>query len=211
MTTRSLSLVVACLSLAAPAAFAQGYGAEKKPAEKKPAKPAAKATAAAEKPGMAMPKPPAELSQLSFFDGSWTCSGEMKMDPSSPPEKTASAVKAHSGLGGFWQVGTVTMTKPHAFEGMFHTTYDPGQKKFVMVWVDSMGAYSQGTSSGWEGDKLVYAGEGSMMGEKMPMRDTFTKNADGSFKHMGEAQMKGQWSSMGEETCKKAGAAPKKK
>jgi hypothetical protein len=206
MTTRSTTFVftAACLAAAVPCTFAQGYG------EKKAAKPAAKAAAPAEKPGMAMPKPPAELKQLAIFDGNWTCSGEGKMDPNAPPQKTASTVKAHRGMGGFWQVGTVTMTAPHAFEGMFHTTYDPGQKQYVMVWVDSMGGYSQGTSSGWEGDKLVYTGEGTMMGEKMPMRDTFTKNADGSFKHMGEAQMKGQWTSMGEETCKKAAAAAKK-
>jgi hypothetical protein len=206
MTTRSTTFVftAACLAAAVPCTFAQGYG------EKKAAKPAAKAAAPAEKPGMAMPKPPAELKQLAIFDGNWTCSGEGKMDPNAPPQKTASTVKAHRGMGGFWQVGTVTMTAPHAFEGMFHTTYDPGQKQYVMVWVDSMGGYSQATSSGWEGDKLVYTGEGSMMGEKTPMRDTFTKTSDTSFKHMGEAQMKGQWTSMGEETCKKAAAAAKK-
>jgi len=205
MTTRALIGVVAaaCLSVSVPCAFAQGYG------EKKAAKPAAKA-APAEKAGMAMPKPPAELGQLALFEGNWTCSGEAKMDPNAPPQKTASTVKAHRGMGGFWQVGTVTMTAPHRFEGMFHTTYDPGQKRYVMVWVDSMGGYAQQTSSGWDGDKLVYDGEGSMMGEKTPMRDTFTKNADGSFKRMGEAQMKGQWVSMGEETCKKAAAAAKK-
>jgi hypothetical protein len=206
MTTRALIGVVAAAGLlvAAPCAFAQGYG------EKKPAKPAAKTSAAAEKPGMAMPKPPAELAQLAIFEGNWTCSGEVKMDPNAPPQKTATTVKAHRGMGGFWQVGTVTMTAPHAFEGMFHTTYDPGQKRYVMVWVDSMGGYAQQTSSGWEGDKLVYSGEGSMGAEKAQMRDTFTKNADGSFKRMGEAQMKGQWVSMGEETCRKAGAAAKK-
>jgi hypothetical protein len=199
---RTLISVLTASCLAVPSAYAQ---------EKKPAKPAAaKATPAAEKPGMAMPKPAAELSQLAFFDGSWTCSGEVKMDPNGPPTKTASTVKVRRGLGGFWQVGMVNMTAPHPFEGTFHATYDPGQKRYVMLWADSMGGYAQQTSSGWEGDKLVYSGEGSMGAEKTQMRDTFTKNANGSFTRVGEAQMKGQWVSMGEETCKKAGGAAKK-
>src|SRR5206468_3327171 len=65
----------------------------------------------------------------------------------------------------------------------------------------------------WEGDKMVYTGEGSMMGEKMQARDTFTRSADGaSFKHASEAQTNGQWTSMGEETCHRAAApaSPKK-
>jgi len=96
-------------------------------------------------------------------------------------------------------------------DGMFHITYDPAQKRYVLLWVDNTGGWSQETATGWEGDKLVFSGDGSMMGQKVTGRDTFIKATDGSFKHTMEAQMNGQWTSMGDETCKKAAAPAAKK
>ena len=62
-------------------------------------------------------------------------------------------------------------TKP-AMEGMFHMTYDPGPKQYVMLWVDNMGGYSKETSSGWEGDKIVFSGQTAMGGKQMGTRDS---------------------------------------
>jgi hypothetical protein len=159
----------------------------------------------------APPKPAPEMAQLKPFDGAWSCEGQMPASPMGPAQKTKTSVKSHTGMGGFWQVGSVTMAAP-PMEGMFHITYDSGQKKFVMVWLDNMGGYAQQTASGWEGDKIVFTGEGNMGGQKMQARDTFTKSADGAtFKHAAEAQMNGQWVSMGDETCHHPAAAPAKK
>jgi hypothetical protein len=161
----------------------------------------------------AMPKPAPEMAQLKTFDGSWSCAGEIPAGPMGPAQKTQSTVKVHTDMGGFWQSGTVNMTATAmpAFQGQFHTTYDSGKKQFVMLWVDNTGAYSEETAASWQGDTLVYLGEGTMGGQKMQTRDTFVKAADGSFKRSGEAQMNGQWVSMGEETCHHSmPAAPKK-
>jgi len=206
MNARPLSAsLAAAVLVCAPTAFAQS--AKASPAA---AKPMAKASAAPAG-GMAAPKPAPEMAQLKAFDGTWSCEGEMPAGPQGPAQKTKTTVKSHLGMNGFWQVGTVTMAAP-PMEGMFHITYDAGQKKYVMVWVDNMGGYSQETATGWDGDKMVYTGEGSMMGQKMQARDTFTKSADGStFKHASEAQMNGQWTPMGEETCRKAAGAAAKK
>ena len=159
------------------------------------------------------PKPAAEMSSLKFFDGSWTCSGEALPTPMGPGGKMTGAVKSHTDLGGFWQSGTVKTTgggMPAGMEGMFHMTYDPGAKQYMLLWVDSMGGHSQETSTGWEGDKIVFSGESAMGAQKMMVRDTFTKAADGSMKHDWEGQFDGKWTPMGNETCKK-GAAPAKK
>ena len=208
MRVRSIvGVLCAAVLAAAPCTFAQMGG---KPAEKPAAKPAAKAAAKpAEGAAMAAPKPAPEMAQLKFFDGSWTCNGDSPATPMGPAQKTKSAVKSHTAMNGFWQAGTVSMSSPAmSMEGMFHITYDAAAKQYVMLWMDNMGGYAQQTSPGWDGDKVVYTGEGSMMGQKMQARDTFIKNADGSFKHTSEAQMNGQWTSMGEETCKKAAPAP---
>jgi len=208
MTARSLTTALAVAALAsAPCTFAQAA----KPSPAAAAKPAAKASAAPAAAGMPVPKPAPEMAQLKPFDGSWSCEGMMPAGPQGPAQKTKTTVKSHVGMNGFWQVGTVTMAAP-PMEGMFHITYDAGQKQYVMVWVDNMGGYSQETSTGWDGDKMVFTGEGSMMGQKQQARDTFTKTNDGSsFKHASEVQMNGQWTSMGDETCHKAAAAPAKK
>jgi hypothetical protein len=158
-------------------------------------------------------KPAAEMSNLKWFDGNWTCEGTIPPGPMGPGGKMTSSVKSHVDLGGFWQSGMVksSMGTMPAMEGMFHMTYDAGPKQYVMLWVDNMGGYAQETSSGWEGDKIAFSGNSAMGGKQVPTRDTFTKAADGaSMKHDWEAQMDGKWSPMGSETCKRA-AAPAKK
>ena len=190
MSARVIATLFAAAALAAvaPAAFAQ--------ADKK-----------AEKPMMAPPKPAAEMSNLKFFDGSWTCSGEGAMEPGGAMMKMETSVMSHSDLGGFWQSGTVKgkpMAGMPAFEGMFHMTYDPAAKGYLMMWVDNMGGRSEERSSGWAGDSIVFTGESAMGMEKMGSRDTFKKNADGSMVHTGEMQAGGQWVKMMEETCRKS-------
>jgi len=159
------------------------------------------------------PKPAAEMSNLKFFDGSWTCEGTAPPGPMGPGGKMTTAVKSHTDLGGFWQSGTVKsrMTgMPTDMEGMFHMTYDAGAKQYVMLWVDNMGAWAKSTAADWEGDTIVFSGEVAMGGKMMMTRETFVKAADGSFKRDSEAQMDGKWAPMGNETCKKA-TAPKEK
>ena len=137
------------------------------------------------------PKPAAEMSNLKVFDGSWNCEGKSEASPFGPAGTSKGTVRSHSDLGGYWQSGMVksSMTgMPGAMEGMFHMTYDPGTKQYVMLWVDNMGAYSHETAPGWVGDKIVFSGDMAMGGKKMTVRDTFTKGADGSLTHGWEGQ-----------------------
>lgn len=200
MTTRVFpALGAAILSLCcAPLLLAQ---AADKPADK---------PAAAAKPDM--PKPAAEMAQLKYFDGSWTCEGTVAPSPMGPGGKMTTTVKSHTDLGGFWQSGMVksSLSGTPAMEGMFHMTYEPGAKQFVMLWVDNMGAMSRTTSTGWTGNDITFEGETTMGGQKMGSRDVFTKNADGTLKHAWSMQMEGKWVPGGDEVCKKA-AAPGKK
>src|SRR5262245_49211182 len=70
-------------------------------------KPAA-APAAAAKPEM--PKPAAEMAQLKFFDGTWSCKGKMEASPMGPGGPMTTSVTSHTDLGGFWQSGKVKMS-----------------------------------------------------------------------------------------------------
>src|SRR5258708_9279043 len=110
------------------------------------------------------PPPAAEMAQLKFFDGNWTCAGTMSASPFGPAGKMTSTVRTHSDLGGFWESGVVKGTSPGMppFEGMFHMTWDPGAKHHVMFWVDNTGGWAQSTAPGGEGATIVFSRDSYM-------------------------------------------------
>jgi hypothetical protein len=195
----TMQLLAAVCLAAAPCTFAQEV-------KGKPAGKPAKAE-------MAMPKPAPEMAQLRFFDGNWTCTGTMSPSPMGPGGKMTSTVRSHSDLGGFWQSGVVKGTSPGMppFEGMFHMTWDPTAKHHLMLWVDNTGSWAQSTAPGWEGDKIVFAGDSTMGGKKFTTRDTFAKVSGGALKHSWEMQADGKWTPLGDETCRKAPAGADRK
>jgi hypothetical protein len=98
------------------------------------------------------------------------------------------------------QAGPMKMT----FKGV--NGYDPMAKKFTRDDFDSMGAHTEMTSAGWEGDKLVFSGEGMMMGQKTKFRHTMTKKTDAEFASTMEmAGPDGKWKPMFDDVCKKSG------
>ena len=197
---------------AAAASTVLAQEAEKKPPRKVERKPAVPAGQTGANPA-AVPKPAPELAQLKYFLGTWHCEGEVPASPMGPAHKSRATVVTRLDLDGFWYSGTVREEKtaghPHAMTGMFHETYDPAKKQFVMLWVDNSGGWSTETSPGWEGDKMAFSGEATMGGEKSPVRDTFTKKSATEMVHSYEMTMGGQ-KIAGDETCKKAAAPPVK-
>jgi uncharacterized protein DUF1579 len=151
------------------------------------------------------PTPAPELAQLSFFAGDWTCQGKAEASPMGPAHATAGKVHISNDVGGFWYVGHYaeqkTAENPHPMVFHFLQGYDASTKTFVMDCYDAFGGHCHGTSSGWQGDKLVYTGESSGAGPAMPVRDVFTKTGDASLEHAGEMQIEGKWIATDHETC----------
>ena len=153
------------------------------------------------------PKPAPEMANLKTFEGSWSCEGTANPGPMGPGGATKTSVTSKTDLNGYWQTGTVKSTgggMPGTMEGRFHMTYDTGAKQYVMVWVDNTGGWSEATSPGWMSDKMVFTGDSHMGGQKVSVRDTFAKKADGSLEHVWEGQVDGKWAPFGTETCRKA-------
>ena len=159
------------------------------------------------------PKPAPEMSQLKYYAGSWTCTGDAPAGPFGPAHKTQSSLVLKSDLDGFWYNGPLTETKTASntqpVKGMAHLGYEPKGKQFVMVWVDNFGSWATEMSPGWQGDTMVWTGDMMVMGDKLGARDTYVKKSDTEFTHKFDLNMKGQWALMVEETCKKAGATKK--
>src|SRR4029077_20352577 len=86
------------------------------------------------------PKPAPEMSQVKYFAGSWTCSGDAPASPFGPAHKTKSTLTLKSDLDGFWYDGPLTEMKTASntqpVKGMMHLGYDAKGKQFAMVWVD---------------------------------------------------------------------------
>ena len=158
-------------------------------------------------------KPAPELSQLKYFAGSWTCAGDAPASPFGPAHKTKSSLMLKSDLDGFWYDGMMTEMKTasntHPVKGMLHLGYDSTAKQYVLVWLDNFGSWATEMSPGWQGDTMVWTGEQMALGEKATARDTFVKKSDTEYTHKVELNMKGKWSPIVDETCKKAGAAKK--
>jgi hypothetical protein len=155
------------------------------------------------------PKPAPELANVKYFAGSWTCSGDAPASPFGPAHKSESTLMLKADLDGFWYTGTVTERKtasnPHPVKGMLHVGYDTSAKQYLVVWLDNFGSLATEKSAGWQGDTMTFTGEQNVMGEKATARDTFVKKSPSEYTHKFDLQMKGQWSPIVEETCKRVG------
>ena len=151
------------------------------------------------------PKPAAEMAQIAYFEGTWTCNGKMFESPMGPAGTMTSTATIRKDLNGHFQNGVIKGTAANMppFEGRFQATYDAGLKQFVMMWADNMGGWSQTMSAGWKGDTLTYEGESHMGGQTIKTRERFTKNGAASMKHASDGEVNGKWMPLGEETCTK--------
>jgi hypothetical protein len=165
--------------------------------------------------GQQPPKPAPELANVKYFAGSWKCSGNAPASPFGPAHKSESTMTLKLDLDGFWYAGMMTEAKtasnPHPVKGMVHLGYDPAAKKYVMVWVDNFGSWATETSSGWEGDRMVWAGEQNVMGEKAYALDTFVKRGPDQYNHQFVLNMKGQAHTIVEESCRRETKEKKEK
>lgn len=137
--------------------FAQ-QGAE----TKKPAAPPA---------GMEAPKPSPEIEKLTkWMVGTWQT--EEKFAPA--PEwgmpnggsgKGISVVKL--GPGGFSVIDDYKSRNVMGrFAGHGVTYWDPAEKVYKSFWIDSMSGKGESSTGKWEGNDLVFIGEGEMQGKK---------------------------------------------
>jgi hypothetical protein len=148
----------------------------------------------------AMPKPPEQLSAEKWFAGSWSCKGKAFASAMGPEHPTATRLDFKMELGGFWlQVkGTITggpMKGKEAFEGF--ASWDGSQH---VRYDFHSGGMSKLTSKGWEGDKIVFEGDGTMGGNKVSLKHTITRKGETSWDSAFEIDGKPAI----QETCTKA-------
>jgi hypothetical protein len=158
--------------------------------------------------GSKSPGSPMEMAQLKAYEGAWVCHGNVPAGPMGPAHKSTTSLKIHGDLDGMWLSGRIdeaaSKENAHPLRGLLHMTYDTTAKGFLMLWVDNTGGWAMESSSGWEGEKMAWLGDGSMGGKKIKGRDTFTKKG-AELQHLGELQMDGKWVVVQDEVCRRPG------
>lgn len=183
----ALPAVVLAASLAA-AAWAQASGR----------------TATATKRPQAGPHP--ALDQLKYFAGTWRCTGISNAQGKAHPT-TARATAAWDRGGSVLSIRyqeQKSEANPTPLSAVEHLSYSQKLRKLVAEQSDSFGRRGSHTSAGWEGNKLVWAGEAHQAGMKTASRETFVRTGDDEFSHLGEFQVNGTWTRQVEETCRRS-------
>jgi hypothetical protein len=198
MTSRKAPIALTLALLFASAARAQA------PSSEKPAP--APAAAAPSGP----PRPPPELDKaFRFLDGTWKCTSkfpEGAMGPGSPAVTVSSTVKFRKDLKGFFYRGEYQTGKANQapqFHGILYLSYVPGQNVYTLTSVDDMGGVELATSTGFEGDTITFSGESYMMGQKVKVRETISRQGKAGSGHTFEADLGKGFQLFGEDTCRR--------
>jgi hypothetical protein len=160
---------------------------------------------AADKPAGPM-APPAELSQLSFLSGVWSCKGTDFASPMGPEHATEGVARGAMAVGGHWLHVTYdeksTRANPVPAHFGMYFGFDTAEKKFVESCFDSFGGRCLQFSDGWQNDTLTLEGTQTSEGQKIRVRDVFTRKGANGLGHYSEMQNEsGNWVKMDEESC----------
>jgi len=136
---------------------------------------------------------PGDVHQMmAKWDGTWTATTRMWMEPGSAPQTSSGTSVNTMILGGRYQESKFkgeAMGMP--FEGVSTVGYDKAKKKFISTWVDNMGTSIMMLTGTWDAasKSIRFSGTCSdpMNGKDVKVREVFTIKDDNN--HMMEMWM----------------------
>jgi hypothetical protein len=156
------------------------------------------------------PQPAPDLAELAFFTGAWEADGTFHATPFSAEKPIAMRIDVEVVHRGFWvQTRTAEHPSPHNPNPLTATYlwgYEPETGRFSAEWFDSNGGRASQTSTGWEDDRLVFLGTMTYGGYRFALRDTFTRQGDDAYHHLGEVDLGQGWIPVDEEQARRRGA-----
>ncbi len=129
---------------------------------------------------------PPEMKKVAYLVGKWETDFHSRNSPSEEWTTSRFTMTAENILNGSAQR---MMFKGKMmgmdFEGVATVTYNRETKEWQSVWVDNMSANQTVMKGEFEGNKMIYRGESSFMGQRYLMRDISEKVSDKEFRwHM---------------------------
>jgi hypothetical protein len=132
---------------------------------------------------MQPPKPAPEMKELRDFIGTWSTEETVEVSPMMPSGGTGTGTNTiRLGPGGFsvlMEQNSKSSMGP--FRGHGVITWDPNEKVYRFIWVDSMTPGVVIETGRKEGGNLVYTGETMMMGKKVSIKDVISDRTPTSY------------------------------
>lgn len=145
------------------------------------------------------PTPAQQNAGMSPFIGSWTCvSNVSAMGPNMPAHTETDTMTFDSALGGAW-LHQRYVGQAYTGESYFH--YDKTTSSWVSVGVDNMGGYGTETSTGMNGNTMVFEGPYNFSGKVATARDTVTVMDKNKLRHVGTYKVGDTWKQTDDTTC----------
>lgn len=153
----------------------------------------------------AAPRPAPALRELSPLLGAWQCSGTQRLSPGEKPAPTAGLWWLTRELDGAWisvrQEQERTSENPHPAKANGHLGYSAEQQRFILWLATNDGLSEQEGSNGFEGRRLVFAGQHRDGGEPVSFRRTFELRGD-ALKITLELELAAkEWTQVAAESC----------
>lgn len=146
------------------------------------------------------PKVPAELGQISFLVGDWTCTHAASPDSANPRPGMAATLQIRKAVAAHWIQLSYDASGIHVAG---YIGFNTKRKQYVQSMVDSYDDYWTGSSRGWNGDTLTFDDPSTDPGGPS-YRDTYVKHSTDEFLHIGEIQGDGgKWKKTDEQTCRR--------
>jgi hypothetical protein len=127
-------------------------------------------------------KPPAELEALDYFVGIWTCNGKLEATADGPARITRGTMICRWELGkhylGVAEDDELSLEQPKRRQIRAYWGYDAGAKQYTCAAFFFGGGRFIGTSPGWRGDVLTFAGDMITGGERVAVRKSFHHKSD---------------------------------
>lgn len=153
-----------------------------------------------------LPTPDPKMKDLKPFLGNWQCKGELfTSEEFGPGHPVVGTAKDSTALGGFFievhWVEKKTSKSPMPYDDKIFLGYDAGSKMFTLISLDNTGSSESASSSGWNGDDIVYEGPVHGGPAVVTARDTFHKGKNEMHHTFTLQQKDGSWKKIEEDHC----------
>lgn len=130
-----------------------------------------------------MPKPAPEMKDLRELVGTWSSDEHFEVSPFMPSGGSGTGTNTvRLGPGGFSTLMEQrSKSAMGAFSGHGVMTWDPNEKAYKFVWVDSMTPGVMIETGHKDGNNLVFTGEAQMMGKKIGVKDVISDRTPTSY------------------------------
>ncbi|MEO0826928.1 MAG: hypothetical protein AAFW84_29840 [Cyanobacteria bacterium J06635_15] len=158
-----------------------------------------------------IPQVPPELDQLAYFEGTWRC--EQPAD-SLAFESVALTWLVERDLNNFWYVGyaeeMTSISNPNPVNSREFLGYDAAARHFVRMAAVGNGNLLNLTSSGWQGEQLIWEGTVTVEDQAIFLRQIITQESENQFSatYFILDDVSHEWQPVVNETCERQAQAP---